>query len=246
MTNCNYSEHTKIQRKEIQKQIEELQAKLEELENPKSPVEIAFKDNYGVYPDELKSNDDFNCWVSFKRGYIAAKQDKKVKQPEEIDWKSVALCFGEELVDVGPDGYYDFTPAQWLEWTKKVYKQVEEPEEGTWNYDPDAKFRKQEEVKKLQQKEWTYKITDEHGETNPYKQYLSSKKPQTLYDCIANWWDEIFMNGNPSGQNIESLVEQIVKLFPDEVNEPSACDDWDIAWNQGFNAYRDVILRKVK
>lgn len=59
-------------------------------------------------------------------------------------------------------------------------------------------------------------------------------------------WDEIFTNGNPSGQNIESLVEQIVKLFPDEVNEPSACDDWDIAWNQGFNAYRDVILRKVK
>ena len=32
MTNCNYSEHTKIQRKEIQKQIEELQEKLQKLE----------------------------------------------------------------------------------------------------------------------------------------------------------------------------------------------------------------------
>jgi hypothetical protein len=32
MTNCNYSEHTKIQRKEMQKQIEELQEKLQKLE----------------------------------------------------------------------------------------------------------------------------------------------------------------------------------------------------------------------
>ena len=37
MTNCNYSEHDKIQRKEIQKQIEELQAKLEELEKQEPP-----------------------------------------------------------------------------------------------------------------------------------------------------------------------------------------------------------------
>jgi hypothetical protein len=33
-----------------------------------------------------------------------------------------------------------------------------------------------EEVKKLQEKNWSYKITDEHGETNPYKQYLNSEK----------------------------------------------------------------------
>lgn len=36
-------------------------------------VEEAFKDNYGVYPDELKSVDDYKCWASFKRGFEASR-----------------------------------------------------------------------------------------------------------------------------------------------------------------------------
>ena len=132
MTNCNYSEHAKIQRKQIQKQIEELQAKLEELENQKPPIEEAFKRVFGVYPYPC------TAWEWFQKGYNAAEEDVR----------------------------------------------VEEPEQGTWNYDPDAKFRKQEEVKKLQEKEWTYKITDEKGESNPYKQYLNGVKTlrQELFD----------------------------------------------------------------
>lgn len=39
---------------------------------------------------------------------------------------------------------------------------------------------------------------------------------QSLYDLIADWWDEIFVNGNPSGQNIESLIEQIELWLPKE------------------------------
>ena len=58
----------------------------------------------------------------------------------------------------------------------EAFQKSKENEQGTWNYDPDAKFRKQEEVEKLQEKDWSYKITDEHGETNPYKQYLHSEK----------------------------------------------------------------------
>lgn len=185
MTNCNYSEHTKIQKKEIQKQIEELQAKLEELEQQKSPVEVAFKDNYGVYPDELKSNNDFSCWVSFKRGYIAATNEVKV----------------EEL---------------------------------------------KEEVKELQEKEWTYKITDEKGETNRYKQYLNSKNPTSLYECVADWWDDVFTAHSDLNMeaSIESLVKRIIEFLPDEINEPSACDDWDVSWNSGYNSYRDILMKK--
>lgn len=40
----------------------------------RTPVEEAFKDNYGVYPDELKSVDDHKCWVSFKRGFEASQK----------------------------------------------------------------------------------------------------------------------------------------------------------------------------
>jgi hypothetical protein len=40
----------------------------------RTPVEEAFKDNYGVYPDELKSVDDHKCWTSFKRGFEASQK----------------------------------------------------------------------------------------------------------------------------------------------------------------------------
>ena len=177
MTNCNYSEHTKIQRKE----------------NQKSPVEEAWKKYWGEYPN----NPNEKLWQVFQAGYNAAYEEK-----------------------------------------------VEE--QGTWNYDPDAKFGKQEEVKKLQEDYKNYKITDEQGETNPYEQDLNSKKPKTLYDVIADWWDEIFVNGNPSGQNIGSLVEQIVKLVPNRLNDRDALDDRDVAWHSGYNNCRKDLLEKFK
>ena len=40
----------------------------------RTSVEEAFKDNYGVYPDELKSVDDHKCWASFKRGFEASQK----------------------------------------------------------------------------------------------------------------------------------------------------------------------------
>jgi len=70
----------------VKSQIKVLEKKLsflEELEKTKSPVEGAFKDNYGVYPNELKTTDDFNCWKSFKRGYVAAQEDYKVGEYQE-------------------------------------------------------------------------------------------------------------------------------------------------------------------
>lgn len=35
-----------------------------------------------------------------------------------VTWWSAALRLGEELATVGPDGYYDFTPTQWLAWAR--------------------------------------------------------------------------------------------------------------------------------
>ena len=32
------------------------------------------------------------------------------------EWRNAAIRVGEELASVGPDGYYDMTPAAWLEW----------------------------------------------------------------------------------------------------------------------------------
>jgi cellobiose-specific phosphotransferase system component IIB len=41
----------------------------------RTPAEEAFKENYGVYPSELATTADFDCWKSFKRGFEAAQND---------------------------------------------------------------------------------------------------------------------------------------------------------------------------
>lgn len=53
-------------------------------------------------------------------------------------------------------------------------------------------------------------------------------EPPTLYEIIADWWDEIFVNNNPSGQNIESLVEQIEEWLPEEY---SSYGEYSGGWN---------------
>jgi len=37
-------------------------------------------------------------------------------QPQQDAWKNAAIRLGEELSSVGPDGYYNMTAEQWLDW----------------------------------------------------------------------------------------------------------------------------------
>jgi len=37
-------------------------------------------------------------------------------QPQRDTWKNAAIRLGEELSSVGPDGYYNMTAEQWLDW----------------------------------------------------------------------------------------------------------------------------------
>jgi hypothetical protein len=65
-------------------EIKVLQAKLEllkEMENHKTPCEIAYKRVYGFYPETYEDS-----WSSFQDGYIASQKDYKVgeyQEPEE-------------------------------------------------------------------------------------------------------------------------------------------------------------------
>jgi hypothetical protein len=176
MTFPNEIEKTKAE-------IKVLEAKLyllEELKKQKSPVEIAFKDSYGIYPDELKTTDDFNCLNSFRRGYIAAKQEKVSDyQPTPQTPEQVAQGLRDAMKTAKAEGVFD------------------EPE----------------------------------------------PKEATLYDLIADWWDEIFVNGNPSGQNIESLVEKISEWLPDAIGADIGRSE---LWNAGYNAYRKILMGKLK
>jgi hypothetical protein len=44
----------------------------------------------------------------------AAAQPAPVQEP--VAWRNAAIRLGEELSSVGPDGYYDMTAAQWIDW----------------------------------------------------------------------------------------------------------------------------------
>lgn len=47
---------------------------------------------------------------------IAIKQARSAPVQEPVAWKNAAIRLGEELSSVGPDGYYDMTAEQWLDW----------------------------------------------------------------------------------------------------------------------------------
>jgi DNA phosphorothioation-dependent restriction protein DptG len=73
-----------------------------------------------------------------------------------------------------------------------------------------------------------------------------SKKPETLYDIIADWWDEIFINNNPSGQNIETLVEQIEEWLPKEQSAAGSQNVYVECTVEGFNDCLTKIKSKLR
>ena len=67
-------------------------------------------------------------------------------------------------------------------------------------------------------------------------QRVEKPKPDTLYDIIADWWDEIFTNGNPSGQNIESLIDTIESEWL-----PKEHDTNSYKWNECIRMIRGKL-----
>lgn len=39
---------------------------------------------------------------------------------EPVTWRNAAIRLGEDLYSVGPNGYYDMTASQWLDWALSV------------------------------------------------------------------------------------------------------------------------------
>ena len=111
----------------FQEQIKVKQKKLKELEQTKTPCEEAFKDNYGVYPNELKTTDDFNCWKSFKRGYNAAYEEKVSEwQPTPQTPEQVADGLKEAFREAVKQGVVSSTKSKTLtdliyEWWDDVF-----------------------------------------------------------------------------------------------------------------------------
>jgi hypothetical protein len=56
------------------------------------------------------------CWLFGKQ-----VPDKTLlyTAPPQSEWQNAALRLGEELSTVGPDGYYNMSASEWLDWAMK-------------------------------------------------------------------------------------------------------------------------------
>jgi hypothetical protein len=64
----------------------------------------------------------------------AIKEALAQPEQEPVAWKNAAIRLGEELSSVGPDGYYDMTAEQWLDWAIEQRPQGKNslPPQRTW------------------------------------------------------------------------------------------------------------------
>jgi len=75
-----------------------------------------------------------------------------------VAWRNAAIRIGEELSSVGPNGYYDMTAQQWIDWAME-----QEPKGKTSLPQPKHEWvgLTDEEINKLRyKKDWTAPWTD--------------------------------------------------------------------------------------
>ena len=72
------------------------------------------------------------------------------------------------------------------------------------------------------------------------------KKHETLYDLIADWWDEIFMNNNEAAVTIESLVDDIEKWLPKPQSAAGSQNSYVECSVEGFNDCLTKIKGKLR
>lgn len=56
---------------------------------------------------------DATKWVDELRG-------DETEEREPVTWRNAAIRLGEDLYSVGPNGYYNMTASQWLDWALSV------------------------------------------------------------------------------------------------------------------------------
>ena len=67
---------------------------------------------------------------------------------------------------------------------------------------------------------------------------VEEPKPETLYDLIGNWWDNVFVVHNACNNetSIDYLVNDIEKWLPDEFKYDG--EDYDLGWNDAIQTIK--------
>jgi hypothetical protein len=74
---------------------------------------------------------------------------------------------------------------------------------------------------------------------------IEETKPETLYDLCEEWVND---TSCPSA-TIDKLIEKVKQWIPEEavVTEPDGDESYiTFAWNNGYNSYREELLKKLR
>ena len=251
MTNCNYSEHTKIQRKEIQKQIEELQEKLQKLEEiEKQPrMNLQQEGEYAVvsYHDKvyyrLGGEFDFSWYI------------KKDVSDYHIHYRSPNLVMVEDAeTDRLLEGlYYNHIQVK-KEKEQRVKDAVREsvkwceehPDEDPLDWlKPQTPEQVEQGLKEAFREAVKQGIIPEVDKVRDvFMNEMVEKQSKTLTDIVYRWWEDIFVHHSDWDMetSVDDLIDQVEQFLPKQKfgSSQNVLGDVDIV--EGFND----CLKKIK
>ena len=72
---------------------------------------------------------------------------------------------------------------------------------------------------------------------------VEEPKPETLYDLIGNWWDNVFVVHNACNNetSIDYLVNDIEKWLPDELEYGDVGGAYERGWNAAIRTTKDNL-----
>ena len=251
MTNCNYSEHTKIQRKEIQKQIEELQEKLQKLEEiEKQPrMNLQQEGEYAVvsYHDKvyyrLGGEFDFSWYI------------KKDVSDYHIHYRSPNLVMVEDAeTDRLLEGlYYNHIQVK-KEKEQRVKDAVREsvkwceehPDKDPLDWlKPQTPEQVEQGLKEAFREAVKQGIIPEVDKVRDvFMNEMVEKQSKTLTDIVYRWWEDVFTTHSDWDMetSIDDLIDQVEQFLPKQKfgSSQNVLGDVDIV--EGFND----CLKKIK
>lgn len=283
------------EKEQIQNQIQELQEKLKKLEEVENE-KMEFKDEgrfhffhyngkpyqrleYTVIPivwwfESLSTLEyPFPVYEKVMNSELNKKLEELYQkqivpeEPEENEWKSVALRFGEKLSSIGPCNYYNYAPDEWFDWVVNTYEKVCDDTVNLLNKEKLKKAQKRGErvhkdVERVVRE--SVKWCEEHPDKDPLdwlkpqtpeqvadglkeafreavKQGVVSSptKPQTLYDICVDW-----KNADINPQ-VSDLIDAVEQWLPKEqsANSQNAYVESAV---EGFNDCLQQIKSKLR
>jgi hypothetical protein len=178
-----------------------------------------------------------------------------LQEPEENDWKTVALLFGKKLPVIPPYGYDELSPNAWYTWVVfnyDYYIKQRDIESGRYPTPPQTPEQIEKSLRtafgKAQQTEkWKeiQKLIDEEDNDKNFKNSLDlirewgeKNKPPTLKELLWEWWEDIFTRNSDldADASIDYLVDIIDKKFI-----PPSSDRNGYEWEKCLKMMRDKL-----